>query len=432
MDSIQKTVIPRLSLLFLGASCFAVVLLEAASAEYDRDGIIRLAYQNNKELAVAVLEVERAASRLEWSGRLENPELGILARGDGIGNDEGESNVEVSFTQRFPLTSKLKHEKNLRRYQVLLAEAEIAEKRRELAGRVDQAIIELLAIEANIELERQLVALNREIVSFLDSQAEQGEISRLDVTQAMLNGRTLEQQLKSLVAQGKQLRHALIHLVGLDADAALEVAESLALPGRPVDKLDLKSVLRRRPDYTLALAKIDQTNAAVILEEAQRWEDLSVRFFVEEEEGFDEPVGINRNTFAGVGFSLPLPLRKRNQDGIAQARIDQESADKELAAARFRIGNELEDASFTRLDRWELAREASGEILQLAQQNLDDFRTAYEQGQAGLLSVQQAQEQVLEIRTASISFVADYHRAAAQWRLVTASYPGLSITQSSK
>ena len=79
-----------------------------------------------------------------------------------------------------------------------------------------------------------------------------------------------------------------------------------------------------------------------------------------------------------------------------------------------------------RLDAWELAREASGEILALAEKNLDEFRDAYQKGQSSLLQVQRAQEQILEVRSAATQFVGDYHRAAAQVRFVTGNYPGLS------
>ena len=67
---------------------------------------IELAFQNNRELAVASLEVKRAASRQRWSGRLENPELEVALNGDGIGLDEGESNFEVAISQKFPLTAR--------------------------------------------------------------------------------------------------------------------------------------------------------------------------------------------------------------------------------------------------------------------------------------------------------------------------------------
>ncbi len=434
MNYFRKQIIHQAFVVLFAAALVGVHWVSADQGRtLTRDQAIRLAFQNNREIGIAELEIRRASSRLEWSGRLENPELEVSASGDGVGLNEGEGSYEVAFTQSFPLTSKLKHEKGLRSSQVILAEAEIAEKRRELGGMVDEAIVDLLATREGIRLERQLVVLNKEIVSLLSKQAEQGQISRFEVTQASLNGRTRQQSLKSLEAIEKQERLNLNRLLGLDPTASVRLSENLDLPGaRPSMDVSLERVLTQRPDYVLALAKIDEANASIVLEEASRWDDLSVKLFVEGEESVDVPRGLERNTFAGVGFSFPLPFRKRNQDGIAQAQIDRESADKEVDAARFRIRAECEGAFHERTDAWSLAREASGEILQLAEDNLAGFRTAYEQGQASIIKVQMAQQQILEFRTAAIEFAAAYHRASARVRLATGAYPGLSASSPAK
>lgn len=401
-----------------------------ASAEpVSRDEAIRQAYANNRELAIASLEVERAASRLRWSGRLENPELEIARMGDGFGNNDDESISEIGFTQKFPITAKLKHEKSLRHYQVILAEAEIAEKRRELAGQVDLALIDLIATREQIAVSRELVKLNREIVDFLKQQAKEGLVSSLDVMQATLSGRTLEQQSKALETMEKHHLMDLLKVIGLDPESTLKAETRFNLPReRPGIDVSLDTVLQRRPDYVLALAKTDEAAAALTLENAKRWQDVSVRVFVEQEEMVDDPDGLDGNTFTGFGISIPLPLRDRNQEGIEQAEIDERAAAKEVDAARFRIRSECEEAFHHRTDAWELARDASGDLLDLAETNLAEFRTAYEQGQASLIQVQRAQEQVLELKTASLEFVAEYHRAAAKLRLATGDYPGLSVT----
>jgi cobalt-zinc-cadmium efflux system outer membrane protein len=400
----------------------------AESRSLSRDGAIQSAFSNNREISIAALEIKRALSKLKWSGRLDNPELEIEATSDEPGNDEDEGSFTVGFTQNFPLTAKLKHERNLRHYQVILAEAEIAERRRELSGKVDAAIVELMTTRAKIEVSNQLVALNKKMVDFLKTQVEQGVVSSLDVMQATLSGRTLEQQSKLLVAEAKQNRLALNKIIGLDPETDLVINSSFSLPGsKPGIDVALQTVLQQRPDYVLSLAKIDETQAAITLEEAKRWEDVSLKLFVEQDDAVDEPEGFDGNTFAGVGISIPLPLRNRNQEGIEQARINHEAASKSVDAARFEIRAECEEAFHQRTDAWRLAREASGEILGLAEKNLEEFRKAYQQGQASLIQVQRAQEQVLELKTGSLELVAEYHRANAAVRLATGSYPGLSV-----
>lgn len=415
------------------AAAGTILLLAAGAAlaesrTLSRDEAIQLAFRNNRDLRVAVLEIDRATSRSRWSGRLENPVLDISGRGDAIGRDDDEGVFEVAFTQDFPLTSRLRKEKDVRRHQILLAEAEIAERRRQLAGEIDHAIIDLLATREMIELQGRLAEINQEIVDFLKLQVERGEASSLEVTQALLDVRTIEQEAKSLRAEETQKLIALNGLLGVDATDDTRITGSLDLPGsRPETEADLDAILARRPDYVLAAARIDEARAAIALEEASRWEDMSVSLILEREDAVDEPDGLESNTFAGVGFSIPLPLRKRNQDGIEQARIDHTAARKGVEAVRFRIRGEAEKAYHDRADAWAIARDSTGELLRLAEKNLEDFRGAYQQGQAELVQVQKAQEQVLRLRTAGAGFLADYHHACADVRTATGAYPGIAV-----
>lgn len=421
----SRRCIPGLLLVFLLA---AHGNTEADTRILSRDEAIRIAFRENHEIGLATLEIDRAKARLRWSGRLDNPELEISTSTDKVGNNENEGNFEVAFTQAFPLTSRLKQERHLRRHQVILAEAEIAERRRQLAGEVDLALVELIMVREKIAVANQLVGLNETMTDFLETQMKQGIVSSLDVMQAKLSARTLEQQAKALATEETHHLLALNKLLGLDPETPFRPGESPRLPAsRPTIEVSLKTVLSRRPDYVLALSRIDETAAALALEEAKRWEDVSLRLFVEQDDAVDLPEGFDGNTFAGFGISIPLPLRDRNQEGIEQARINREAAGKEVEAARFHIRAECEEAFHERTDSWELAREASGEILSLAEKNEAEFRKAYQQGQASLLQVQRAQEQVLELKNASIEFLADYHRAAARVRLATGSYPGLSV-----
>jgi len=394
-----------------------------------RNKAISLAFANNRDLKIATFEIERAKTRVRWSGRLDNPELELSVNDDGVGLDEGEGNYAVAFSQRFPLTAKLKRETGLRKYQVILAEAEIAERRRELAGEVDRAVVELLATREKIRIGRESGALNKEILTFLEEKAKLGEVSKLDVIQANLNGRTLAQEVDLLLTQEQQQRLLLNQLIGLDATSDLRLDGSLDLPGsRPAEKADLDVILQHRPDYILALAKTDESRASIALEEAKRWEDIALKVFVEGEKAMDDPTGLERNTFAGIGVSIPLPFRNRNQEGIAQAKIDAEAATKGVDSAQFHIRAECEVAYRRRLDSWELAREAGGELLALAEENLAEFRKAYERGEATLPQVQNAQEQVLKLQSTATTFLSDYHLAEARVRFVTGAYPGISLS----
>ena len=81
-----------------------------------------------------------------------------------------------------------------------------------------------------------------------------------------------------------------------------------------------------------------------------------------------------------------------------------------------------------RLAAYEIATESTGEVIDLAEKNLEDFRTAYEQGQASLIQVQRAQEQLLELRNASVDMLEAFHLAEARLRFVAGNYPEIQTS----
>ena len=406
-----------------------LTLTAGEDVRVSRTSGIELAFQNNRELAIAELAVARAKAESRWSGRLDNPELELSISDDGVGLNENEGVFEVAFAQRFPITSRLKDEKRLRAQQIILAEAEIAERRRELAGEVDLAVIELLATRSLLERQRELLALNAKIVAFLDEQAAQGVVSKLDATQAKLTGRSLKQRITALEAQEVVQAAEVKQLIGLAPETHIVLDSGLRLPADgPGIRTAYEGIFRQRPDLVLALAKIDEADAALAFEQAKRWEDVSLRLFAERERAVDEPTGLERNSLLGVGVSIPLPLRQRNQAGIEKAEIDRIDAEKSVDATRFHIRSEYEEAFQHRLANWKLAREASGEVLTLADENFAEYEKAYREGQASFLQVQRAQEQQLELQTAALEAVAEYYRSDARVRFVTGDYPGLIRT----
>lgn len=396
----------------------------AQDRSVSRDEAIRMAFSNRADLKAARIEIDRAASRAQWSGRMDNPTFDSSIKGDRVGQREGERETSVALSQSFPITARLKHEKNLRRHQILLAEAEFADRCRAIAGEIDRAIIDLLATQEKQKLSGEGVKTNEEIVSFMEKQSASGEVSKLDSMQAKLSAKLLSQEKESLRLAERQQKLELLRLVGLSPKQGIRVTESMTLPkSSPSRGGDDAAVLKRRPDYALALAKIDEAKAALVLENAKRWEDITVSLMVEDEHSTDFPRGMDKNTFAGFGISIPLPLRQRNQEAIAQAKLDGDEAARSAEAARFAIQSECESAYQERYDAWELAREAAKELPELAQKQLTDVRKAYESGEATFLQVRQAQEQVVQARRAALDFLINYYQAEARVREATGAYP---------
>ncbi len=390
----------------------------------DVDTAILRAFEANKDLAIAELEIKRAKSRLRWSGRLSNPSLGISARSDHFGIDEGERAMEFSFTQRFPITSRLRIEKSLRNKQVILAEAETAEHRRNLAADIAGVILDLTATHYHEEHQREHAALKTSMSKNLRDLVDRGEASELELAQIQIEARHIQQKGRIYKARQDQHQIKLNHLLGADSQIQNKVSFFFDLPDKnPNKKIDLTNILIKRPDHILALSRIETASEILELEKALKWEDVALKVFVQSQRSMDEPIGVETNTFAGLGLSIPLPIRKKNEGGIEQAEVNEEAARLEAAAVRFKIQSEYASASKHQLDSWQIAQEANGEILRLARKNYDDFRLAYLEGLTGLIQVQRAHERLLELEHAALEAKIDYHKATLLVRKATGDFP---------
>lgn len=391
-----------------------------------REGAISTALRSNLELKVAALEIDRAKSRLRWSGRLDNPEIELSTSTDAIGLNDKEGDLELAFSQRFPVTSRLRDEKVVRQRDVELAEIEFRIRQRQLAYEVDKAWVALRASTRSERATSRLLTLNKEISEFLSGRAKVGEASPLDVVQASLNGKLLEQELGLTRSTVVDATARLKQLMGIDPQKTLATPTGASFPkSAPAATLELEAVLHNRPDYALLLASKNLGDAQLDLAMSQRWDDLAVKVFLQRERAVDEPSGLERNTFAGVGISIPLPLRNKNEAAIEDAQIDIVKARKARSAKIFAIHSDLRRALEARLAAYKLAKSAKTEALPLAQKNLDEFKKAQQGGRAdvSLLQVQQAQTQLLQLENAALDLEKNYELLDAEVRFIAGTYP---------
>ena len=420
----------NLSSLFI-ILCFSSSVVQSAdkgSSVLTLDQVIRKALANNRDLQIAALQIERTKSRYRWSGRLSNPALELTKSSDFIGLNDKELNFEVAFVQKFPLTSRLHDERAVRRVQVLLAETELAENRRLLAYETHKLAVEYLAAKTTKAARARLIQLNREISVFLQRQVGVGEASRLDVTQTQLNGRALVREASRLDAKMKLLLLSLKKQLNLPPSHNLVIAGNLAVPSSPPGtNFDINPILQHRPDYLALLVKADVARAEIVLQNSMKWEDIGMRLFAQREHAVDDPNGLEKNTFLGIGVSIPLPFRNKNEQGIEVAGINKRAALRQISAREFEIKNELASAIQARASTWKLAHDSTGHDLKLAHDNFGEFREAYENAQVSIVRVQRAQAQLLQLATTAVELQREFHLADARLRFVRAAYANLGI-----
>lgn len=358
-------------------------------------------------LRAARLAIDEARGRETASGRRSNPELGFEFKHD---DRFGEGAMGFSFDQRFPLTARLRLEKQVSALEVKTAELEVAEQQRGLAEEALLVAVKLLSLDRQRELRKQQVELAQKLADFAVKRAESGEMSALDAAQAQIDAQRAILDERLLDAERTTLIGELRPLLGIPASDGVVIIGALPEMMMPEAK-DWST----RPDFQLAKLKEKLAASRIDLARAGKWQDVSAGVFVEGERTEDEPGGLRRTPFAGVRLSVPLPIWNKNEGAVQTATASAQRAALETKALAQHIAQEMAAAREQMTAQLKLADETRTRLLPLVVQQTENLQKAFEQGQADLVALLRAREQALQLEAAGIAATREFHLARVRY-----------------
>ena len=364
--------------------------------------------KENPDLAAARFRVEEAMGRLSQAGRLTNPELRIETESN---QRFRERSLTVGFSQKFPLTDRLRLEKEVGASDVRTAQAEIAELERELVARARQAVIEYLSLNRQRNLRKEQIKLVEELGSSLRKIAAKGEISALDVGLVKLETLQLTTELRQYNAQEKALNGVIKPLLGMALDAPLIIGgnlEQMTTEALPTD-------LNRRGDIRAAKHSIVGAGKQVELEQARRYDDIEVGVFASAERTEDAPEGFETEGIIGVGVTIPFPWWNKNEGNIAEAKARVRRKQSELTALERAVMHKAKAAREEMIEWAGLVREIDNTLFPAAAEQLALAEKTYGEGQTDIQTVLRSREQKLRLETSRIAAVEAFHKARANY-----------------
>ena len=367
---------------------------------------------HNPALAAARLRIDEAHGRMHQAGRLSNPEVGFEFKHD---DRYREGNVGFSFDQKFPLTARLRLEKDLSVKEVKAAELEVQDQQRLLRAQAQALAVKLLSLEQQRALRQQQSALASELSDFAAKRAEAGELSALDAAQAqvdaqriLLEGRVLETERVSLLGELKPL-------LGIAAQEDVKISGDLPKAAMHADA----QAWSKRPDYMLSKLKEKSAQVHLKIAKAGKWEDMSAGVFVEGERHEDGVNGLEKAPFFGIRFSIPLPLWGKQGGVQSEHEFAAKRTVLETKALALTIENEAAAARADMDAQLSLASDTRDKLLPLVLQQTDKLEKAYQQGQTDLLTVLRAREQRLQLEAAVLTALRDFHLARIRYESAT-------------
>ena len=358
----------------------------------------------NPDLAAARLRIQEALGRMNQSGRLANPEIET-----GLEHNSRfrEGKFEVGVSQRFPITDRLRLEKDVSLTEFKASEAEVREVERQLTGQAREAVVKILATRQRRELLREQSAVSKEFANFLSEAAGKGEGSALDAGLAKLEATSLSMEIRQLDAGETALVGELKPLLGMRPGEALNVGGTLPQPALPSTAADPS----RRPDFQVA--KLDALAAAqgVALEQARRYDDVEGGFFAAVERKEDAPNGYSNDGMVGVRFKIALPFWNKNEGAIQEAQAKKIRKEKEAIALGRGIHLEAE-AARAEMEEWaKLIGEINETLLPLAAEQTKLAEDAYRNAQGEIQSVLRSREKRLQLAAARLDALREFHLA---------------------
>ena len=378
----------------------AVTLSDASDA-------VRMALVENRDLRAARLAVAAAEARVRGAGRLANPEVEATV----AGGQDFEGRIELGLSQRFPLTARLRLEKELSQLDLEAARWEVAETEWRVSRDVRRAFLELAGAQAVQALRVAQIGLSRDFSDALGRRVAEGFASSLEADEAGL-------ELGELEAAGAEAR-------ALEAAAAGELALLIGRPaGEPLgvrDTLDLPSSVPtarkpdNRPDVRLAEIAIEAAETDLGLARAMRWEDVGVGLFVEGERFRDEPEGIETEGLIGMRLSVPLPVWQNGHAAVAERQALKTRRLEMLEALRLAAVHQT-TAAWNRMQaRFAAARQLQNVVLPKARRLLADTQSAYDRGETDAGAVFRLRQRLIILETAALAARRDFHLARADW-----------------
>jgi outer membrane protein, heavy metal efflux system len=269
---------------------------------------------------------------------------------------------------------------------------------------------EVLTAIRTLSVTEQLLSATSRQRALVTSRVEQGAAPPLDRDMLRVEEQKLEadRRLQRGVVERRLVE--LKRLLGMPADAALTLRQSLEILVResvatptPQDEQAITS----RADVREAEARIHVAEAQIDRARREGRADINLfGMYMRMDAGFPQQGFSSSGTrervrgvfhYWSAGAMVTLPITNRNQGNVAVAEAERTGAAAQLEAARLTAQAEIAAARSRDEHATEALQAYSGDAITLAIQNLDVVRQTYELGRGTLLDVLNEQRRYFDL-----------------------------------
>ena len=387
------------------------------------DASIRFTLENNPQLAALRQQHGVATSGVVIAKTYPfNP----IYQGTYLSAKNSASPVANSFFQGHQLTLEVQlfHQQQYRQQQAFAAltrtDWEIATQELTFAVSSVRAFDALVYRQKKLAVAEEFLKLNQKSVEQIKELVERGTIKSGDLILA-------KAEVNDIQAQVNLSRTAVV-TARKDYYRAIGVAEGAAEPTGTLERRRpdgdanawLAAAMELRPDRFARLAAVEEAEAAVRLQRADRFGNPQVGPVYE----YDD----SRTNFIGAKIQFPLPLLNRKPGEIQQAEVKRTQAALGVRQTEVEIRQDvsLAAARVAEAERW--VESYRKDVLPALQKSLADMEELLQQGQAGVdvLRVLDVRRKLLRAQDGYLDALLAYTSALADLAQAVGD-PGLAV-----
>ncbi|MBM3728861.1 MAG: TolC family protein [Acidobacteria bacterium] len=348
--------------------------------------LVKRALAQNGGLLAGQSQVAAARGGVTQARLKANPSIQVSDAQEAVGSQN-------TFTIGGTLPLELYHRRERRvevaEASVRMSEFEQAERERQARAEVESRFGEVLAAARNLQVAKDLLALNKRALDLTQTRADQGAVPPLDANLLRVEVNRMDALRVDLESRLAIALLELKTLAGMKPDEELRISGSLESVPNAGDP-PLEQVIAARPDLMAARASELAAAARLRQAETEARPDASVSFNYQR---MDSSFNVNGFNAAGqlrpvqgvfhyvaAGVSINLPTRNKNQGAIQTAVAQGQEARRRREYAELIAASEVSAAALARDKALESLRIFRDGVRGQAAQNLEVVRRTYELG----------------------------------------------------
>ncbi|HUS19906.1 MAG TPA: TolC family protein [Terriglobales bacterium] len=368
------------------------------------------AQQQNPELMAIAAQAAIVKARRGSAGELADPTASYRNWGVPLSRpwDFNRSQHMFMLERELPGRGKRSLRSQMAEQDVLVTEAIVEAKRRQVISVVRATFFDLVRNEHELRLHREQVELGGQALESARIKYTVGRVPQQDVMKAQVALSRLSEHLIDIERDGRLARARLNTLIGRDPAQAIRVQgeyqPAFTLPN--IAELQAMAV-EKRPELSAANARIKGSELSIELARKAYTPDLKVAG------GYMlMPAGTpGRNAYMlEVGMNLPWLNRKRHDAEIAEATAERLLQETESRAIRAIILQEIQEA-YVRADAaLRMAKLYSSTLKPQAEATFQSAAAAYQTDKTDFLNLLESQNTYLDVEY-------DYYKALSEYEM---------------